>query len=140
MRRLQKGGKNMVKIETLIDEEIRKEIELLEKLNPGTDEYEASINGVSKLLDKSIEFKKLETNSNLETNRLYEDIRMREKELEQTKKDQKIKNGLTALTFVGSIGVMIWGALKSWEFEKEGTVTSSFGKSFMSNIGHLLKR
>ena len=130
----------MTKIETLIDEELRKEFELLEHLNPGSNEYEASINGVSKLLDKSIELKKIEANSNLEKERLYEEIRIKERELDQTKQDQKIKNGLTAVSFIGSIGVLIWGALKSWEFEKEGTVTSSFGKSFMSNISHLLRK
>ena len=130
----------MIKIETLIDEEIRKETELLEKMQPGTEEYNSLINGITRLLDKSIELKKVKTNSDLEEMKVNEDVRLREKELDQTAKDQKIKNSLTAASFIGSVGVLVWGALKSWQFEKEGTVTSSFGKSFMNSISHLIKK
>ena len=59
------------------------------------------------------------------------DAQLKLMEQEAEKKDRLVKNCLTGVSIGGGIGLTIWGALKSWEFEKEGTVNSAFGRMFM---------
>ena len=47
-------------IETLLNDEIRSEFEELKKLEVGTEQYKASVDGLTKLVDRAIEFEKID--------------------------------------------------------------------------------
>lgn len=130
----------MEKIKTLLDEEIRSQIKDLHDLNYGTTEYDSSTNGLSKMIDKYVDLSKLESDYDFKSKQLKQDVYLKEKELDQMKKDQKTKNIITGATFGLSLLTLVWGALNSWQFEKEGTVNSSFGKAFMKSISNLVKK
>ena len=130
---------------TLLHDEIVSEIEELSKKDTGSEEYQIAVNGVTKLMDKELEWSKLDNeieqkNLDRESAERLKNLdresaeRLNLKEIEEDRKDKRTKNTLTAVSIIGGFGLTIWGALKSWEFEKEGTVTSAFGKIFLKGF------
>ena len=49
-----------MKVETMLHDEILNEFEELKKLEVGSDGYRAAVDGISKLLDRAIEYDKLD--------------------------------------------------------------------------------
>lgn len=125
-------------IKSLLEDEIKDQIEGISKMEMGSDEYKSSTDGVTKLVDKYVELKKFDAEVEKEQQelRFKEESRdlenqLKQEQLKADKRDRVIKNTLTATSIVSGIGVTVWGALKSWEFEKEGTVSSTVGRMFM---------
>lgn len=121
-------------IKTLLHEEIESEFKELEKTQVGTDQYKASIDGISKLIDRSIEISKIEADI-----KNKEDTREIETQLELKKqKDERrnkiIVNVLTGTSIISGIVLTVWGTLKTLKFEETGTVTTSAGRSFINGI------
>lgn len=113
-------------VEDLILEDIEDLNEKLKGMKPGSDEYKATANLLSDLMDKSIEMGKI----NMEAVR-------EEQRIEDEKKDRLVKNGISIGGALLTAGVTIWGTLKSLKFEETGTVTTIIGRGF---IGNLLKK
>lgn len=113
-------------VEDVILEDIEVLNEQLKGMKPGSDEYEATANMLSKLMDKAIEMGKI----NLEAEQ-------KAQQMDDEKKDRWVKNGIGIGTALLTAGVTIWGTLKTFEFEKEGTVTSIIGRL---HIGNLLRK
>lgn len=127
----------MMSVKSLLETEIQNEIEELGKMELGDDKHHKAVNGISQLLDKSIEMDKIKE-ENLErrvSREMEHELKM--KELEHDRKDRLIKNCLTAGSIVTSVGLAVWGTLKSLKFEETGTVTTLIGRSF---IGKLLPK
>lgn len=117
-------------IENLLEDEIRQEFDTLSKMDKGTETYKATVDGVSKLMDRAIEIKKLE---------IEEDTKVKEHDfkLQQSNEDRKdrlVKNILTAAGIVIPTAVTIWGTIKSLRFEQEGTVTTIMGRGFINKL------
>lgn len=110
-------------IETKLHEELAEELDYLKKMDVGTDEYKATVEGLTKLMDRALEMERLNS-ENAEKERAREDER----------KDRWVRHGLTAFGIVLPVAVTIWGTLKSFEFEKEGTITTLMGKGFMNKL------
>lgn len=53
---------------------------------------------------------------------------------EDERKDRKIKNCITVGGIVLPIIVTIWGTYKTFEFEREGTVTTILGRGFFGKL------
>lgn len=124
----------IMSIKTLLHEEIESEFKELEKTQVGTDQYKASIDGISKLIDRSIEISKIEADI-----KNKEDTREIETQLELKKqKDERrnkiIVNVLTGTSIISGIVLTVWGTLKTLKFEETGTVTTSAGRSFINGI------
>lgn len=105
----------MNKIETLWDTKIKNELELLANSNVETDEYQARIDGVSKMMDKKLEMKKFEAD----------------------RRDRMIKNIISCAGIGLPLIVTIWGTLVSLNFEREGVVTTGAGRGFISKLFNL---
>ena len=119
-------------IENLLHDEIVSELEELSKIKVGTDEYEKSVNGITKLVDRAIEMDKVNIDVEEKAKNRELDEQLTRQQMADEKEDRYVKNGITAVSVIGGLGVTVWGALKSWEFEKEGTVTSAMGRMFMN--------
>lgn len=119
-------------IKTLLEDEIKTEIEELGRMDTGSDGYKVAVDGVTKLMDRVIEMDRLKADQ--ENKSIERDIQtdLKLKELEDEKKHKIIGNIITGVSVVGGFALTVWGAKKSWEFEKEGTITSSFGRMFMN--------
>ena len=123
-----------MKVETMLHDEILNEFEELKKLEVGSDGYRAAVDGISKLLDRAIEYDKLDAECNERSlNRGFEeDYKLQLAEDE--KRDRRIKNGITIAGIVIPSVITIWGTIKSLNFEKEGTVTTIMGRGFIQKL------
>lgn len=110
-------------IEKILNDEIVFELEELKGKTPGTNEYTATVESVTKLIDRAIEMDKL----NIE----HED---KEKQIERDEKDRLIKDVIAIAGIVIPSLITIWGTFKSLEFEKEGTITTIMGRGFINKL------
>ena len=121
-------------LEKLLDKELESSINCLEDIPLGTEEYKASVDSITKLLDKSIELKKLEieTDDKIKTREFEESIKTQQ--MEDERKDRIIKNWLTGASIVIPAGCGIWGFIKSIKFEETGTITTLSGRNILGSI------
>lgn len=123
----------MSEIERLLDAEIESEIGQLSDLEIGSDEYKATVDGIAKLTDRSIELKRMES----EEQENWAKRQLESKKLELAapdKKDQWVKNGIAIAGIVIPSVITIWGTVKSLKFEETGTVTTIMGRGFINKL------
>ena len=106
-------------IQTLLHEEIAKQLTELKGMDAGTEEYKMAVDNLTKLTDRAIEMEKL-------------DIETRDKKEERV--DRIIKNCLAGAGISIPTLVTIWGTLKSLKFEETGTVTTIMGRGFINKL------
>lgn len=103
-------------VEVLLSEEIEAEFEKLRAMELGTEEHRNAVHGLTQLINQKME---------LETKPV---------QMVEEKRARLVTNSIAVVGIVVPAGITIWGALKSWEFEKEGTVTSMMGRMFMNGF------
>lgn len=121
-------------IKSLVDEEIRSEIEEISKIEVGSEKHKASVDALAKLLDKSIELERLDVEAQEKYESRIAENELKMKQLKDEKRDRIVKNVLTGVSVVGGFGVTIWGTLKSLKFEENGVVTSIVGRGFIQKL------
>ena len=130
-------------VKNLLREEITDEIGHLSKMEVGSEDYEKTVNGLTKLVDRLNEMEKIEmekTNSNVENECKIEEQDLKRQQLEDDKKDRLIRNGLTGVSVIGGLAVTVWGTLKTFKFEETGTITSQAGRQFINKAINFLKK
>lgn len=110
-------------LEKMLNEEIQSEFECLKDLEAGTKEYDSTVDGLAKLMDRAIAIDKL----NIEHDE-KEDL-AREERI-----DRIVKHIINAASFVLPTLVTIWGVKASFEFEKDGTITTMMGRGFINKL------
>lgn len=123
-------------IKTQLEDEIRDEFETLRKIEVGSDTYRATVEGLTKLIDRKIEMDKVEVDARERVIKRNDDNEFKEMQLADDRKDRTIKNGLTLATLVITTGTTIWGILKSLkiEFKDNEMITSTVGKELMKKV------
>lgn len=123
-----------MKIETLLHDEIRSELEELKKIELGSEKYKVTVDGLTKLVDKAIEMDKLniEVQEKVESRENDNDLKL--KQMEEERKDRFVRNGIAVAGIVIPTMVTIWGTIKTIEFEKEGTITTIMGRGFINKL------
>ena len=117
-------------IENLMETEISDEFEKLSKMEAGSEPYKGTVDGLTKLLDRAIEMKKLE----IEIENKQKDDLFKESQVKEERKDRLIKNCLAAAGIIVPSAITVWGTLKSLKFEEEGTVTTIMGRGFINKL------
>lgn len=115
-------------IQTKLHEEIADKLERLKQMNPEDEDYKATTDALTKLIDRAIEMEKLEIE--------HED---KLQQMEEDRKDRFVKNCLQGAGIIIPVGVTIWGALYSWKWERTDTITSLPGREFIKSILHFKK-
>ena len=123
-------------VKSMLNEELETELEELKKYSIGGAEYKAAVDGITKLADRMIELEKLNNEAEERNKNREIDAELKQAQLEATKKDNRFKNAISIAGILIPIGVTIWGTLKSFEFEKDGTVTTLIGKGFINKLIH----
>ena len=118
----------------LLDDVIVNELKNLKDTKGETDEYKATVECVTKLMDRSIEIKKLTFDQTNKLSRQVIDDQAKVKQDEEDRKDRLIKNCISIAGIVIPALITIWGTLKSLKFEQDGTVTSMAGRAFVSRL------
>ena len=117
-----------------LSEEIETELERLKTMKPGSDEYRAAVDGLTKLVDREIEMEKLENEREEKANnRLIED----QNRIEQTRRDNLhrwVEHGIAVGSVVLPLLVAVWGTKASFSFEKEDTVTTIMGRGWVNKL------
>lgn len=121
-------------IKTLLDDEIREEIENLKDVEAGTDKHKAAVDALTKLLDRSIEMDKNDIEATDRYDRQTSETELKQKQIEDERKDRIVKNVLTGISVIGGFGLTIWGTCKSIKFEETGTITTIMGRGFIQKL------
>lgn len=119
---------------TLLRDEIQNELEELRKMELGNEKYKVTVDGLTKLIDRSIEFEKIDIQSKERMEDRNIDLEFKEKENIDEQKDRLIKNGIAVAGIVIPAALTIWGTIVSLNFEKEGTVTTTIGRGFINKL------
>lgn len=119
---------------TLLRDEVNREIEELGRMPLGKEEYMATVDGTTKLADRLIELEKIEMEAEARERDREIDVDIKLKQIEDTNKDNRVKNWISIGGTILMATITVWGALKSWDFEREDSVSSTMGKGFMSRL------
>ena len=109
----------------MLNKEIQSEFEKLEMMDIGSDQYKATVDVLTKLVDRAVEVEKL----NIEHENKIE-------QMKEEKIDRRIKNGIAIGGIVLPSIITIWGTLKSLKFEETGAVTTNAGREFVKRLFH----
>lgn len=123
-----------MRIDTLLKDEIENEFNELSRMEIGTEEYKATVDGLTKLVDRAINIDNFEAELQEKV-----DSRMSDYELKlQAAKDDKINRVVSHCINVAGImlpiAVTIWGTKTSLKFEETGTITTSMGRGFIQRL------
>ena len=130
-----KGEVIMVKeTQMILHEEIRDEFNELGKLPIGTEEYRIAVDSITKLMDREIEMKRVDMEYNDKIEARETEYQFKREQMQHDSKRDLIKNTIDICGIVLPVGVTIWGTLKSFEFEKEGTITTMLGRGFINKL------
>ena len=123
-----------MRIENLLKAEIENEFSELSKMSLGTEEYKVTVDGLVKLVDRAIELDKFDAE-------LQEKVKSRDIDVDlklQQAKDDKINrivgHAINVAGIILPIAVTIWGTKASFEFEKEGTISTLMGRGFVNKL------
>lgn len=123
-----------MRVKTLLEGEIEKRFEDLEKIPSGTEEHKTSTDALTKLIDRDIEMEKLEIErvEKIDNQKIEQELKMRQMKEEKTSRwTRDITNWVN---LVGGAGLFVWGLIASTNFEREGTFTTSGGKYSVKKV------
>ena len=129
-----KGGFIMTNIETLLHEEIQDGFDALSKMERGTEIHKTTVDEVAKLFDKAIEIEKIEIEAKDKAKSREIEASLKKAQMEEDRKDRRVKNGIALGGIVLPLAVTIWGTFKTLKFEEEGTVTTMMGRGFINKL------
>lgn len=115
-----------VEVKTLLCKEVESELQILKDVGAGSDEHKQTTDMAIKLMDRLLEYERLEMER--------EEFKLKLLQLKEDKKDRLVKNCIAVAGIIVPVGVTIWGVLKSFEFEKEGTITTMMGRGFINKL------
>ena len=124
-------------IDDLLLEEIEQEFNDQKDVEMGTEKYKASVDGLAKLVDRAIELRKIDADRNDKESELdirSKDLELREQRDKYDKIDQLIRNGISIAGIVIPTVVTIWGTLKTFQFEEQGSITTNIGRGFINKL------
>lgn len=124
----------METIEKLLKSELEEELEALGETSLGSDDYKVAVDGITKLMDRQIEISKLNTEYELKRDARENETDLKVQQMKADAKDRKIKYAISVGETVVSTVVIIWGTLKSFKFEENGTITTIMGRGFINKL------
>ena len=107
----------------LLEERIQTMLEELGNWKEDSEEYKEKVDQIAKLMDRVIELKKIQTDTNVKVSQMRED-----------RKDRLIKDAISIAGIVIPTLVTIWGTVKSIKFEQTGTITTIVGRGFINKL------
>ncbi len=123
-----------MEFENLLTEEIQAEIETLKGMELGSEPYKVAVDGITKLIDRSIDIEKYSAERKEKAEEKELEAYWKERESAEEKKDRRIKDGIAIAGIVLPIIVTIWGTKASFKFEEEGTITTIMGRGFINKL------
>lgn len=123
-----------MEFKVLLNEEIADEFKQLKGIDVGTEEYKLTVEGVTKLMDRAIEIEKLENEQIDKQNLAVAEEQFRNGQIKREERDRLIKDCISVAGLLVNVGLVVWGTVKSFEFEREGTITTIMGRGFINKL------
>ena len=123
-----------MELENLLEEEVKSQIEGLKDIEMGTEQYKATVDGLTKLTDRVIKIRELDENADDKEDARKTEIALKLLQLEEEKKDRKTRNGIAIIGVVVPAALTVWGTIKSIKFEQDGTFTTIMGRGFIQKL------
>ena len=127
----------MINYKEALDGEISTELEVLESMETNSEDYKIMVEGLTKLIDRSMELEKIEISKAQEAEKIKNEAKKMKFEAGQAKTNkifQWIGYGISAAGIVIPVAVTIWGTKVTLNFEKEGTITTMMGRGFINRL------
>ena len=127
----------MINYKEALDGEISTELEVLESMETNSEDYKIMVEGLTKLIDRSMELEKIEISKAQEAEKIKNEAEKMKFEAEHANTNkifQWIGYGISAAGIVTPVAVTIWGTKVTLNFEKEGTVTTMMGRGFINKL------
>lgn len=123
-------------IETKLHTEIDEEFDKLATMEPGSEKYRTTVEGLTKLMDRAIEIEKIDIDCKDKAATREGELALKEQQMRDERKDRIVKNIIGAAGVVLPLAVTIWGTAVSLKFEETGTVTTQAGRNFVQRLFH----
>lgn len=125
----------MDRIKDLACDELQEDLNNLRDLDLGSKEYEVSVDGITKMMDRVIRIEELKAEEKREAENQEFEKQLKQKQMRNERIDRWVGYGLTFLGIAIPTGLTVWGAKKSWKIEQEGYIVSSqAGRKFMDRL------
>ena len=115
-------------------EEFNDEVKGLRSLQLGSDEYKATVDGVTKLADRIIEIDKFQQEASAKQISQINENELKAAQMADEKKDRLIRNGIEVVKVVGGFAVAAWAFVARKKKKKEGTLTTEGGRSALRQL------
>lgn len=124
----------MSNYDEVLDGVIEQELEAIEEMEAGSEEFKTTVDGVAKLMDKSIEMRKLAQEKEQKEADRENEKTLKQQQMADERKHRLWTNIISIVTFGTGILLTIWGTNKTLKFEETGTVTSTAGRKFTGSL------
>lgn len=128
-----------MRIESLLQEEISKEIGEISGMELGSEEYKATVDGSTKMTDRYIKLKEVD----LEQQKIEVELRkmdVEQQRLEDERVDRRWKNGLAIGGTLLGAGITIVSYAWAYIFEEKGSITSKAGNKALDRALNFFKK
>lgn len=122
------------KILEMLDKEIETIMNTMEDLALGTEEYKQAAETLAKLVDKRNEMVKIEYDHLDKKQSLQDETDLKLKQMEDDRKDRRVKNWLTGAKIFGGMGLTALGTYVTLNFERISNVTTIAGREFVKQL------
>lgn len=121
-------------LKTTLQDEIQSELAEISKLEVGSDQHRTAVDSVTRLWDRMNETEKLEIEKKERAENREIDLDLKLQQMEEDRKKRIIQNIIDAGGIITTIGLTVWGTLKTLKFEETGTVTTMAGRNFINKL------
>lgn len=115
-------------------EEFNDEVKGLRGLQLGSDEYKATVDGVTKLADRIIKIEEIEKDAKSKEIERENSDYLKMQQMKDERIDKWVQNGIEGVKVVGGLVAAGLALVVSINFEREGTLTTEAGKSALRQL------
>lgn len=115
-------------------EEFNDEVKGLRGLQLGSDEYKATVDGVTKLADRIIKIEEIEKDAKTKEIERESNDYLKMQQMKDERIDKGVRNGIEGVKVVGGLVAAVLALVVSINFEREGTLTTEAGKSALRQL------
>lgn len=127
------------KILEMLDKEIETIINTMEDLAIDSVEYKQAAEILTKLTEKRNDIMKIEYDHLDKKQSRHEENDLKLRQMDDEKKDRRVKNGLMAVKIVSGIVITVVGTYVTLNFERINNVTTLSGREFAKRLFAPLK-
>ena len=120
--------------ETKLGEELDREFDSLRASEIGSDEHKATMDSMTKLMDRAIELKKIDVDAKNQAKAQETEKALRLAQMKDERNDKIVRNVIMGIGSVGGL-VTIWLlSAAAFTYEEKGTISSLIGKKVLGML------